>query len=62
MHSFLIRARTWLAFVTDPVRQFLVMRAHRRDYGSQRMCPFCGLITPRSKPLCLECGRMLKGA
>ena len=23
----------------------------------QRMCPFCGLITPRSKPFCLECGK-----
>jgi hypothetical protein len=23
---------------------------------SQRMCPFCGLITSRSKTRCLECG------
>jgi hypothetical protein len=28
-------------------------------YGSQRMCPFCGLITSRSKADCLECGRSL---
>jgi hypothetical protein len=26
-------------------------------YGTQRMCPACGLITPRSKAACLECGR-----
>jgi ribosomal protein S27E len=27
-------------------------------YGTQRMCPACGLITPRSKAACLECGRV----
>ena len=26
---------------------------------SQRMCPFCGLITPRAKRFCLECGKSL---
>jgi hypothetical protein len=25
--------------------------------GSQRMCPACGLITPRRKTSCLECGK-----
>ena len=29
------------------------------EYGSQRMCPFCGLITPRLKACCLECGKSL---
>ena len=28
-------------------------------YGSQRMCPNCGLITSRSKSCCLECGKQL---
>jgi predicted amidophosphoribosyltransferase len=28
-------------------------------YGTQRMCPSCGLITSRSKPYCLECGEPL---
>jgi len=27
-------------------------------YASQRMCPACGLITPRSKAACVECGRL----
>lgn len=27
--------------------------------GSQRMCPFCGLITSRLKARCLECGKFL---
>jgi len=26
-------------------------------YGAQRMCPACGLITPRSKTGCVECGK-----
>lgn len=28
-------------------------------YGSQRMCPSCGLITSRFKTCCLECGQPL---
>ena len=31
-------------------------------FGSQRMCPFCGLITARSQRCCLECGRSLGSA
>ena len=30
-------------------------------YGSQRMCPSCGLITSRLKPCCLECGKSFTG-
>jgi hypothetical protein len=26
-------------------------------FGSQRMCPNCGLITSRLKARCLECGK-----
>lgn len=29
-------------------------------YGSQRMCPSCGLITSRLKACCLECGESLR--
>jgi predicted amidophosphoribosyltransferase len=28
-------------------------------YRSQRMCPFCGLITSRLEACCLECGESL---
>ena len=28
-------------------------------YGSQRMCPSCGLTTSRLKTCCLECGKSL---
>jgi hypothetical protein len=35
------------------------LRPRVTGYGSQRMCPYCGLITSRSKANCLECGRSL---
>ncbi len=28
-------------------------------YGTQRMCPSCGLITSRLKACCSECGKSL---
>ena len=28
-------------------------------YGTQTMCPSCGLITSRLKACCLECGKPL---
>jgi len=61
LHPFLVRVRTLLALITDPLRKLFAMKTHRRDFGSQRMCPFCGLITSRSKPFCLECGKSLRG-
>ena len=30
-------------------------------YGTQTMCPSCGLITSRLRPCCLECGKSLTG-
>ena len=30
-----------------------------RGFASSRMCPFCGLITPRANSSCLECGKSL---
>jgi len=33
------------------------LRPQMAGYASQRMCPACGLITPRSKAACLECGK-----
>jgi len=38
---------------------FATFKPHSQDHGSQRMCPFCGLITSRSKRFCLECGKPL---
>ena len=57
------RLRRQLAFITDrlgKVGTTLIPLA--REVRSQRMCPFCGLITTRSKTCCLECGKSLKPA
>lgn len=55
------RFRRLLAFVGDSFNRFFGgLKPRKRDYGSQRMCPFCGLITPRYKTSCLECGHTLK--
>jgi hypothetical protein len=49
----------WLTAVTNSFAKLAKPKAVTQGYGSQRMCPFCGLITPRSKRLCLECGKSL---
>jgi hypothetical protein len=53
---------TLLAIVL--VALFVYRRMHLRPqmagYASQRMCPACGLITPRSGAKCLECGKTLR--
>ena len=56
------RLRRKLAFITDWFGKFLAAHTpHAREVQSQRMCPFCGLITSRSKAICLECGKSLAG-
>jgi len=55
------RLRRRLAFIADLFGKFRAALAPQaQQVGSQRMCPFCGLITPRAKRLCLECGRPLR--
>jgi predicted amidophosphoribosyltransferase len=46
------------------VRRFLgtlqaIFKPREEEVRSQRMCPFCGLITPRAKRVCVECGKSL---
>ena len=36
-----------------------IFKPRRDEIRAQRMCPFCGLITPRAKRVCLECGKSL---
>ena len=46
-----------LAFIADSFNRFLVrLKPENSDFASQRVCPFCGLITPRRKSSCMECG------
>lgn len=46
------------------VREFMgkllaIFKPPKPEVRLQRMCPFCGLITPRAKRCCLECGKPL---
>jgi len=57
------RFRRRLAGITASVSKFFAtVTPPIRGYASQRMCPFCGLITSRSKTSCLECGKSLAPA
>jgi hypothetical protein len=54
------RFRRRLARITASVSKlFASVAPPVRGYASQRMCPFCGLITSRTKTSCLECGKSL---
>jgi hypothetical protein len=61
-HPFLAGLRGLRAFLAASLRRLLNMEARDGDFASQRMCPFCGLITPRHEACCLECGRQFKPA
>lgn len=61
IRRFRSRLHAKLASVADRFSILLAtLRPGDRDLGSQRMCPFCGLITPRRKTCCLECGKSFK--
>ena len=62
LHPFLVGVRSLCAFIAAWLRKLLGMEAHDGDFASQRMCPFCGLITPRHETCCLECGKSFKPA
>ena len=55
------RLRRRLAYIADGCGKLLAILIPRARQGrAQRICPFCGLITPRSKSSCLECGKSFK--
>ncbi len=62
---FYSRFRTLPAFVTRSLRHFKIsgrfirLKPQIAVFGSQRMCPSCGLITSRWEEFCLECGKPL---
>ena len=56
----LARVRRRLAVIKDLFKKpVAALKQQTRHFQSQRMCPFCGLITSRAKTSCLECGKML---
>jgi hypothetical protein len=40
-------------------RLLAIVKPEVQEPRPQRMCPSCGLITPRAKRVCLECGKSL---
>jgi len=57
------RYRRRLAAITASLSKlFATVTPPPRTFALQRMCPFCGLITPRAKSSCLECGKSLAPA
>ncbi len=56
------RLRSLRAYLAASLRKRLGVTPRDGDFASQRMCPFCGLITPRHRTCCLECGKSLKPA
>ena len=62
LYQLFSRVRSLLGFMPALMEQLLGMKTSDDEFAPQRMCPFCGLITPRSKRYCLECGKSLKPA
>ena len=59
LRQLLGRMHTMFSSIAHSLRNLFSMTGP--GVGSQRMCPFCGLITPRAKRFCLECGKSLRG-
>jgi hypothetical protein len=56
--QFLNRCRNRVQAIGDLFsRSTATTKPATQRVGSQRMCPFCHLITPRSGRCCLECGK-----
>ncbi len=61
MEPYLPSLRRRLASAAEFLENLLKMiRPQVQEIRSQRMCPFCGLITARAKRFCLECGKPLR--
>jgi hypothetical protein len=57
------RLRSKVAVIADLlIASGATPKLEGQPFRAQRMCPFCGLITPRQKRCCLECGKALKPA
>jgi len=61
-HPLLARLRRPCAFMLAGLRKMSGPTPRAGDFATLRMCPFCGLVTPRYEICCLECGRVLSSA
>jgi hypothetical protein len=61
-HRLLVGVRSSRAFLGAELRKVLGLDRHDGDFASQRVCPVCGLITPKYETYCLECGKVFRRA
>jgi hypothetical protein len=54
------RLRSALESLSAWLRKLVGTDRRTSQFARQRVCPFCGLITPRGKAYCLECGKSFK--
>jgi hypothetical protein len=62
LYQLLSRVRNSLGFLSALAKKLVGMKPRDNEFAPQRMCPFCGLITPRGNVYCLECGKSFKPA
>jgi hypothetical protein len=62
LYSLFSRVRGFPGLISALLKKLPGMKLRDDEFAPQRMCPFCGLITPRRKRYCLECGKSLKPA
>jgi len=62
LNQLLSRIRSSLGFMSALAKKLVGTKRQENEFAPQRMCPFCGLITPRDKANCLECGKSFKAA
>jgi hypothetical protein len=61
-HPVVAGIRSQCALLAASLRNLLKVERHDGDFASQRICPFCSLITPRHESSCLECGKAFRTA
>jgi hypothetical protein len=60
LHSLFSRVRRLLGSLATFLKSLPSAMPQDDTFAIQRVCPFCGLITPRRKRNCLECGKAFK--
>ena len=60
LNDFLDRVRSLFARIVDSVKKHGRTKTISEKLSFAGVCPFCGLLTPRKRSRCLECGKSVK--
>jgi hypothetical protein len=60
LNDFLDRIRSLFLRIADSLKKDRKPKAVSQELSFVGVCPFCGLLTPRKRSRCLECGKSLK--